>query len=298
MFHGVGIGAEIQHVTNGVHARTWTAPRTQELFDEALGDSWANGDQEAWDRVEVLGDDQIAETRRISALRLADLVKASTGHKLDPDALIIGFARRFAPYKRANLLFQQMERLEALLRDDERPLHFVFSGKAHPADHPGKALVADVAAFSESDRSLDRFTFIPDYDMSIAATMVQGCDVWLNNPIRPREASGTSGEKVALNGGLNCSILDGWWAEMFDGRNGWGINSSPEPEAEVRDLEESSNVLTVIESITEEYHHGRAIFHGRIRHAWRTLGPKVTASRMVRDYETLIYGPARERVRG
>ncbi len=295
MFSGVGIGSEIQHITNGVHARTWTSPQVQDLLDDALGAEWAAGDHESWDRVDAISDDSLTSTRRIGALRLADLVNSSTGHKLDPDALIFGFARRFAPYKRATLLFRHMDRLEALLADNERPVHFVFAGKAHPADEPGKTLVAQVAAFAESSLARDRFTFLPDYDMDKAGVLVQGSDVWLNNPIRPREASGTSGEKVALNGGLNCSILDGWWAEMFDGKNGWGVPASPHQDPGERDLEESNNLLTVIDQIAEEYHHGRPIFLGRIRHAWRTLGPQVTAARMVRDYEDRIYRPALDR---
>ncbi len=297
MFTGVGIGADIGHVTNGVHARTWTSPHVQSMFDEALGEGWASGEREAWDRVEVISDDLVSASRRVGALRLADLVTASTGHKLDPDALILGFARRFAPYKRATLLFSQMERMNALLTDDERPVHFVFSGKAHPADQPGKDLVAQVASFAQSDEARGRFTFLPDYDMDVARVLVQGCDVWLNNPIRPREASGTSGEKVVLNGGLNCSILDGWWAELFDGQNGWAIPSSIAGDPGVRDAEESESLLAVIGEVAEEYHNGRAVFIGRIRHSWRSLGPSVTAGRMVADYNEQVYRPALERVR-
>lgn len=295
MFGDVGIGSAIGHITNGVHARTWTSHQAQQMLDDAIGPLWSEGDLETWDRVDVIGDDRLAECRRTGALRLADLVKTSTGHKLDPDALILGFARRFAPYKRAALMFRHPDELQALLADEERPVHFIFSGKAHPADQPGKALVAEVASFAESGHSRSRFTFLPDYDMDIARVMVQGCDVWLNNPIRPREASGTSGEKVVLNGGLNCSILDGWWAEMFDGRNGWSVPASSHEDPALRDSEESAALLDTIGLIAEEYHHGRPIFHGRIRHAWRTLGPLVTAARMVRDYDDQIYQPALER---
>jgi starch phosphorylase len=295
MFDGVGIGSRISHVTNGVHARTWTSPKAQMLFDEALGLNWSEGDPEAWDRVDAITDSRLLDIRRAGALHLADLVKASSGHKLDPDALVLGFARRFAPYKRATLLFQHLETLGELLDDDSRPIHIVFSGKAHPADEPGKALVAEVAGFATSGESRDRFTFLPDYNMDVARTLVQGCDVWLNNPIRPREASGTSGEKAALNGGLNCSILDGWWAEMYDGRNGWAVPASLQPDHPERDREESSELLRLIGSIAEEYHEGRSIFLGRIRHAWRTLGPTVTAARMIRDYTDQVYRPALDR---
>lgn len=295
MFRGVGIGDQIESVTNGVHARTWTGPHTQAVFDEVLGPSWSEGDQRAWDRVDVIDDDRLTEMRRLGSSRLADLVYATTGHKLDPDALILGFARRFAPYKRATLLFRQTHRLHALLADNERPVHFVFSGKAHPGDDLGRSLVAQIASFADSADARGRFTFLPDYDMAIGSTMVQGADVWLNNPIRPREASGTSGEKVVLNGGLNCSILDGWWAEMFDGQNGWSIASSSEADPEARNDEDSAHLMAAIESIRDEYHDRRPIFYGRVRHAWRTLGPRVTAARMVREYDERFYRPVLER---
>ncbi len=296
MFAGVGIAREITHVTNGVHSRTWTNPILQATFDDHLGPSWSEGDPHAWDRVDQITDTLLVDARRSATLHLAELVKSSTGHKLDPDALVLGFARRFAPYKRATLILRQMETLQALLANDETPIHIVFSGKAHPADEPGKSLVAEIAGFAGSEASRNRFTFLSDYNMDVARVMVQGCDVWLNNPIRPREASGTSGEKAALNGGLNCSILDGWWAEMYDGNNGWAVPASHQQDPEERDTEESAALLGLIGSMAEEYHGGRSIFLGRIRHAWRTLGPSVTAARMLQDYQERIYLPALARV--
>ena len=216
---------------------------------------------------------------------------------LDPHALTIGFSRRFATYKRATLLFRHPERLAALLEDDDRPVHFVFAGKAHPADDPGKRLLEEIAGFAESAAGNGRFTFIPDYGIGIARYMYAGCDIWLNTPVRPREASGTSGEKAALNGGLNCSILDGRWAEMYDGHNGWAIHTSAAEEAAVRDLQESASALDTIEKIVAEYYGDSVGFIGRIRHAWRSLGPRVTAARMVADYRDRIYAPALDRVR-
>ena len=297
LFAGIGLGDQIGSVTNGVHARTWTAGHIQEVFDEVMGPAWDVGDPRAWERVEDIEDQQLDGLRRQGSLRLAEMISTMTGDTADPDALIIGFARRFAPYKRANLLFRETERLVSLLTDGGRPLHFVFAGKAHPADEPGKSLVAEIVRFSRSTDGNGRFTFIPDYDMEIAHALVQGCDVWLNNPIRPREASGTSGEKAVLNGCLNCSILDGWWAEMYDGQNGWGIAASEETDPHARDTAEAAWLLETIESIRDEYHAARPQFNSRIRYAWRTLGPQVTAARMVREYQDRIYGPALGRVR-
>lgn len=295
LFAGVGIGDQIGHVTNGVHARTWTAPHIQELFDDVLGPTWSEGDPSAWDRVGNITLERLQASRRVSSQVLAGLVAHATGHHLDPDALIIGFARRFAPYKRATLFMRDRDRLIEILSSEDRPVHFVFAGKAHPSDALGKSLVAEVIGFSRTAGANGRLTFIPDYDMRIAHAMVQGCDIWLNNPIRPREASGTSGEKVALNGGLNCSILDGWWAEMFDGQNGWKIEASEADDSGARDDAEAKAVLDAIEVITDEYHSARYVFNGRIRHAWQSLGPRVTSARMLREYDHRLYQPALRR---
>jgi len=289
LFAGVGIGDDIGHVTNGVHARTWTGPHTQQLFDSTLGEGWADGSREAWERVSVIDGTTLGDLRRQSSMVLAEMIRDRTGEVVDPDALIIGFARRFAPYKRASLLLRRPDLLEKILTDDGRPVHFVFAGKAHPSDETGKDLVADLIAAGTSDTVNGRLTFIPDYEMDIALAMVQGSDIWLNNPIRPREASGTSGEKAVLNGSLNCSVLDGWWAEMYDGHNGWEITPSPSEDPGARDHEEATTMLETISAVGAEYHEARPLFLGRIRHAWRTLGPKVTSARMVRDYEHQIY---------
>ena len=297
MFAGTGIGDEITSITNGVHARTWVGPDLQATFDAVLSPAWADGDHAAWDRVSAIDDERLNGLRAGASRRLADIVLVTTGRDLDPDALIIGFARRFAPYKRATLLFHEAERLAELLEADDRPVHFVFAGKAHPQDDHGKSLVSEVVAFASSPAANGRFTFIPGYDMRVARALVEGCDIWLNNPIRPREASGTSGEKAALNGVLNCSILDGWWAEMYDGANGWAIPSSDDDDPEVRDASEAAALIEILGSIRMLYHDDRPAFNERIRHAWRTLGPRVTAARMLHDYMTDIYGPALEQTR-
>ena len=297
LFAGVGIGASIASITNGVHARTWVGPDIQATFDQVLGPAWSGGDVEMWDRVGEIDDDQIARVRAAANRRLADLISTTTGAPLDPESLVVGFARRFAPYKRATLLLRDPDRLHLLLADQTRPVNFVFAGKAHPQDELGKALVAEIVGYSVSDSAQQRFTFLPGYDMNIARTLVQGCDIWLNNPIRPREASGTSGEKAVLNGGLNCSILDGWWAEMYDGANGWAIPASEEEDADARDTAEAASTFDTLASILEMYHTDRSVFHDRIRHSWRTLGPRVTAARMIRDYESEVYEPALQRAR-
>ena len=228
---------------------------------------------------------------------LAEMVAARGAvSKLDPNTLTIGFARRFATYKRASLLLNDRARLAAILSDTDHPVQFVFAGKAHPADDAGKALLAQINEFAADNASSGRFVFVPDYDIEVARTLYAGSDVWLNNPVRPMEACGTSGEKAALNGALNCSILDGWWAEMSDGRNGWDIPTSDAPEDDVRDSEESASALALLHDIAAEFHAdgtGRpsAAWVDRMRHYWRTLGPLVTAARMVADYDRELYQP-------
>jgi starch phosphorylase len=295
LFAMVPGGSAITSVTNGVHARTWVTPALQDLFDAHLGDGWDDGDEAAWARVAELPAEAIVSTRIATKAALAELL-ARHGAPLADDALVIGFARRFATYKRANLLLRHADVLAALLADDDRPVHFVFAGKAHPADGPGKSLLAEIVAYGRTHAANGRFSFLPDYDIAVARAMYAGCDVWLNNPVRPREASGTSGEKAALNGVLNCSILDGWWAEMSDGHNGWDIPTSEAALDDVRDDEESAAALELLAAIAAEFHadgRGRpsSAWLDRMRHNWRSLGPQVTAARMVGDYQRELYGP-------
>ena len=296
LFAMVPGGSAITSVTNGVHARTWVSPQLQDLFDARLGDGWDRGDATAWSRIDDVPADVIVAARAATRAPLAGLLADRAGVTLDPDALVVGFARRFATYKRANLLLRQADALAGLLAADDHPVHIVFAGKAHPADLPGKGLLADIVAFGGTPAANHRFSFLPDYDIAVARAMYFGCDLWLNNPVRPREASGTSGEKAALNGVLNCSILDGWWAEMSDGRNGWDIPTSDAVLDDVRDDDESAATLALLAEIAAEFHadgHGRpsAAWIERMRHNWRTLGPLVTAARMVADYERTLYRP-------
>ena len=314
LFAAVPGGSAIGSVTNGVHARSWVSDQRQSLFDEVLGTRWADGDPEAWSRVDEIGDDLLESQRPAQRRALDDALRERCGVSLAPEALVIGFARRFATYKRATLVLRDRDRLMRLLSDDERPVHLVFAGKAHPADGEGKALLREIVGFTTTPEARGRFSFIPDYDMAVARAMYAGCDVWLNTPVRPVEASGTSGEKAALNGALNCSVRDGWWAEMSDGYNGWDIAISDALEtgrgdAAVRDDEEAAATLDRLFEIAAVFHDPLGSSSGstrggpspqwyrRVRHMWRTLGPKVTAARMVRDYDRIFYTPMGESIR-
>ena len=302
LFASVPGGDRIGSITNGVHARTWVSDHLQGVFDEMLGPGWDRGDEQAWASINGLSADAMRSQRRATRSDLVELVARRCGTTIEPDSLVIGFARRFATYKRADLLLRHPERLAELLANDDRPIHLVFAGKAHPADGPGKALLASIVAHGSTPEANGRFTFLPDYDMGVARAMYHGCDVWLNTPVRPHEASGTSGEKAALNGALNCSIRDGWWAEMSDGANGFDIAlHDPEGgfgavEDAERDLVESSNTLDRITEMAAEFHADRTgdasmAWVNRMVHAWRTLGPRVTAGRMVADYDRDLYRP-------
>jgi starch phosphorylase len=312
----------ITSITNGVHGPTWVASETEELLAHHVGADWAGAGPEAWQGIDGVTDSEVWATRHLGAERLVHFVRerlrrsqlergfsasdaAWTDTALDPDALTICFARRFATYKRATLLLSQPDRLRALLLDPDRPVQFVFAGKAHPADDGGKDLIRQIVSFSHDLGIRHRFAFLDDYDMAVARTLYQGADVWLNTPRRPLEACGTSGEKAALNGALNCSILDGWWDEMFTGDNGWAITSAEAvTDLDRRDRLEADSLFGLLEQQIVPLFHTRgpdgipAGWVARMRTAWRTLGPQVTAQRMVRDYVTELYEPiARRSVR-
>ena len=221
---------------------------------------------------------------------------------LDPTVLTIGFARRFASYKRATLLLSQPERLRALLLDSKRPVQLVFAGKAHPADDLGKEMIRQIVQFAKDPAVRHRLAFIEDYDIAVARTLLQGCDVWLNNPRRPMEASGTSGQKAALNGVLNCSVLDGWWDEMFNGKNGWQITSAESyGDLQQRDEVEANSLFEILERQVVPLYYDRGgdrfprAWVARIKDSLLSLGPQVQASRMVRDYVVQMYEPMAKR---
>jgi glycogen phosphorylase len=221
------------------------------------------------------------------------------GSVLSPDALTIGFARRFATYKRANLILADIERLASMVNDPKRPVQFVFAGKAHPLDEPGKKVLQQIAQMMRNTQFGDKFVFVEDYDINVGRHFVQGVDVWLNNPRRPLEASGTSGQKVVLNGGLNLSILDGWWAEAYDGQNGFAIGTGrTHTNMNVHDSRDGEDLYRVLrdEVIPLYYQRDRdglpRNWIKRMKRTIRTLGWRFSADRMVKDYTLKCYVPA------
>ena len=308
----------ITSITNGVHAPSWVADDMDDLLSRHVSPEWSQADDTAWRGVDGMSDEELWTARESGRRRLVEVVRqrlrtAALGRGanplelswcddvLDPRALTIGFARRFAAYKRATLLLSQPERLEALLLSDERPVQLVFAGKAHPADDLGKEMIRQVVQLAEDRRFRPRMVFVEDYDIALARSLYQGSDVWLNNPRRPLEACGTSGEKAALNGAVNCSILDGWWAEMFDGSNGWAIASAEGAEdMGRRDELEANSLYEVLERQVVPLFYER---RGEVPERWlhrvkaslRSLGPRVVADRMVRDYVEQLYEPMAER---
>jgi len=221
------------------------------------------------------------------------------GRVLSPDALTIGFARRFATYKRANMVLRDIERLVTLVNDPKRPVQFVFAGKAHPMDDPGKRVLQEVAMMMRDSRLGDKFVFVEDYDINVGRHFVRGVDVWLNNPRRPLEASGTSGQKVVLNGGLNLSVLDGWWAEAYDGLNGFAIgNGRTHTNMDVHDARDGEDLYRVLRDEVIPLYFQRdsdGLPRGwirRMKRTIRTLGWRFNADRMVMDYTLKGYIPA------
>lgn len=309
----------ITSVTNGVHAHTWTSPEIDDCLRRYVRPEWHEADAAAWARIDEAPDDELWRAREQGRERLVAFVRrrlregalargasvssvAWADEALDPRILTIGFARRFATYKRANLLLSQPERLRALLLSADRPVQFVFAGKAHPADEAGKEMIRQIVAAAGELDVRHRFVFVDDYDIAVARAFYHGSDVWLNNPRRPQEACGTSGMKAALNGGLNLSILDGWWDEMFDGTNGWAISSAEMlDDLERRDELEANSLLDLIEHQVVPLFYDRVEgsvprgWVGKVKRSLATLGPQVSAARMVRDYVEELYEPTAAR---
>lgn len=305
----------IGHVTNGIHVPTWIAPQMQQLFDRHLGPDWKDrlSEPETWDGVYRISDGELWETHMALKTRLLDFVRRRAAGEaerrgeppatcselrrvLRPDALTIGFARRFATYKRAGLVFEDEERLYRMVNDPKRPIQFVLAGKAHPRDEPGKDVVRRVFELSRDPRFLGKIVLVEDYDINVGRHFVQGVDVWLNNPRRPLEASGTSGQKVILNAGLNLSILDGWWAEAYDGGNGFVIGSTEtHTDVHVQDQRDRDSLYQVLEQqvIPRFYRRDRdgvpTEWIQMIKRGFRTLGWRFSSDRMVRDYLQSFY---------
>ncbi len=307
MFAGLWPGFDtaevpIGSITNGVHAPTWVAREVCDLGDPA--DAASAGAERLWGIRRQLRARLVSETRR--RLRESWQQRGASGAELtwiddvlDENVLTIGFARRVPSYKRLTLMLNDPQRLAGLLLDPERPIQIVIAGKAHPADEGGKRLIQQMVQFTDAETVRRRIVFLPDYDMAMARFLVQGCDVWLNNPLRPLEACGTSGMKVALNGGLNLSVRDGWWDEWYDGGNGWEIPTADGvADPDRRDeLEASALYELLAKSVAPLFYDaaGDGVPHGWVemmRHGLRSLGPLVRADRMVGDYVTNLYAPA------
>ncbi len=320
MFDGLWPGFDedevpISSITNGVHAPTWVDRKVYDAARTHLGTADV-ARENGWERVSSVPPEAIWQVKRAMRASLVRDVRQRVRSSwlkrgaapaelgwvddvLDPDVLTIGFARRVPTYKRLTLMLSDKARLKRLLLHPERPIQLVIAGKSHPADETGKRLIQEMVQFADDPEVRHRIVFLPNYDIAMAQHLYPGCDVWLNNPLRPFEACGTSGMKAALNGGLNLSILDGWWDEWFDGHNGWAIPTADGvADPDRRDDLEASGLYELIE------HNVAATFYDRdeaglphtwismITHTLTTLGPKVLASRMVQDYTEQLYSPA------
>ncbi len=311
----------IDSITNGIHTLSWISFDMQNLLDRYLGPRWRTKPLEygIWERVQKIPDAELWRTHERRKERLIDFcrerlkaqiinrgfTKNEINHAeqiLTPEALTIGFARRFATYKRGTLLFRDIERLKKIISNPHRPVQIIFAGKAHPYDNGGKELIKNIAEICRREEFRDHIVFLEDYDINVARYMVQGVDVWLNNPRRPLEASGTSGMKVPPNGGLNFSILDGWWDEAYDGQNGWAIGNREEyTDLEYQDEVESNALYNVLENeiIPLYYERGRDDIPRQwvtaMKWSMQTVCPQFSTNRMVADYFNKFYTNASRR---
>ncbi len=309
--HEVPVG----HVTNGVQILSWTSDEMMRLFNRYMGPRWIDSpvDRELWKNVDLIPDSELWKCRERLRERLVAFARRNLKHQLvsrsapssevdradyvlDPEALTIGFARRFATYKRATLILRNMGKLEKLLLNKEQHIQLIFAGKAHPRDNHGKEFIKQIIHLVRDERFRGRIVFLEDYDINIARYLVQGIDVWLNTPIRPKEASGTSGMKVVPNGGLNISVLDGWWAEAYNQKNGWAIGRGEEYDDQgYQDEVESHSLYNILEKevIPAFYNRGAdqlpREWISRIKESMKTICPQFNTNRMVRDYTEKFY---------
>lgn len=308
----------IIHITNGVHVGTWLARRLRHLYDRYLGADWMEraDDPDVWELVNNIPDEQIWAVRTHLKRKLVAYIRerarerwvrggwhpvqvVASGVLLDPYALTIGFARRFAPYKRANLVLRDLDRLLKIVNNPERPVQIIFAGKSHPDHEGGKLLIQEVYRVVKSSDSAGRLVFLEEYDMNLARYLIQGVDVWMNTPRRPNEASGTSGMKAALNGVLNFSVLDGWWREGFNGQNGWAIGL--DVDIDNPDLQDQADANSLYETLEKEivplYYQLRSSdalpgeWIARMKESIRTISPQFSMRRMVREYLERLYLP-------
>jgi starch phosphorylase len=305
----------IGHVTNGVHLPTWLSTEMNHLYESHLGVAYQGAltRPETWAKIQDVSSAEIWETKQVLKARMMRYIRKRAADmrermglpeivppQLDPEALTIGFARRFVPYKRPDLLFSDLDRLDRLVNDPDRPVNLVFAGRAHPADHGGKGLIQKVVQIMEDPRFCHRLLFVENYNIHVGRILYQGIDAWLNNPQRPLEACGTSGMKVVLNGGLHISIRDGWWAESYDGENGFAIGTG-ETHADqgIQDARDAEELFRVLEEevVPMYYEHRNAAgvprcWVDQVKHSIRTLAWRFNADRMVQDYVQHLYIPA------
>jgi starch phosphorylase len=308
----------ITHVTNGVHTTNWMARRLGNLFNKFLGADWLEhlDEPELWTKVDEIPDEELWAVRLHLKRRLAFYMRervrdrwaaggyhpvqvVSSGVLFNPYALTIGFARRFATYKRAGLILSDVERLLGIINRPNMPVQIIFAGKAHPADEPGKQLIQQVYRQVKRAETGGRLIFLEDYDMNLARYLVQGVDVWMNTPRRPMEASGTSGMKAAINGALNFSVLDGWWREVYNGENGWAIGEDKDSESSAeQDEKDADDLYNILENEIIPLYFDRdskEISHpwlARMKGSLKTIIPQFSTRRMVKEYVERLYVPA------
>ena len=308
--HDVAIG----HITNGVHVPTWLSAKLDHLFRTHLGVDWLQQATrpDLWTRVEAIDPAEIWETKtvlkgdllrmvreRVAEMRARAGLPALEPPPLEPRALTLGFARRFATYKRPDLLFTDLDRLDRLVNDPDRPVNLIFAGRSHPADGPGKALIQNVGLLAEDPRFRDRIVFLENHNIRLGRALCQGVDAWLNTPQRPLEACGTSGMKAVLNGGLHISTLDGWWAEAYDGGNGFAIGSGEiHADRGVQDRRDADALFRLLEERVVPLYYAQDAngvprrWVAMVKRSWRTLAWRFNADRMVMDYVRTCYLPA------
>ncbi|MCC6739131.1 MAG: alpha-glucan family phosphorylase, partial [Planctomycetia bacterium] len=309
----------IGHVTNGVHIASWLSTSMAKVYERHVGERWLHRlcHRDAWEGIQKIRDLELWEAHLYEKHKLVEFVRhrlaaqearraphdpsapAKAARQLTRNALTIGFARRYATYKRATLLFRDLDRLAKILNDKHRPVQIIYAGKAHPQDDGGKRLIQQVVQLSKDPRFAGKVVFVEDYDLGVARHLVQGVDIWLNNPVKPLEACGTSGMKVTLNGGLNFSILDGWWAEAYDGANGFAIGSGDvHARAEVQEGRDSDALLDTLEKVLVPLYFRRnsedvpVEWVARMKNAITSMAWRFNSDRMVMDYMLQCYLPA------
>lgn len=288
----------VEAITNGIHMPTWLAPEMKELFDRYFEPDWLKheADPKVWDAIAQIPDEELWHKHLMAKGRMFNDLNLPVAKEI----LTVGFARRFATYKRALLIFSDLERLARIVNEQTAPMCIIFAGKAHPADIAGQELIRRIVEISRMERFHNRIFFVENYDMRIAADLVQGVDVWLNNPLKPLEASGTSGQKAAVNGVLNCSILDGWWAEGYNSYNGWAIERECNLQAK-QEQSDSESLYEILEKeIVPSFYQcdGDGIprkWVAMMKESIRSLAPVFNANRLVQEYWNRFYLPAAQR---